>query len=373
MKKNGFTVVELLVSLSLTMVVVIIMFEIIILLKDLFQTSNVKTEILNKKSIIVDKMYTDINNRNVSRIEQCGDYCLNFTMNDSTERKFEVNKDENIITYDDYTFKLEKIYTIGNIYFSNDVLNYTSNEKNNGIFVLKVPIYSKLTNKENLGIDMVATYNTNSTAIGALYIKDTIQDNCNGSFCKDNMYNVGDEIKLADYKWHVIKNNESSITLLLDGNEISNRSHIENGVAPYQWSTSNINKYLNGTFYESLLDKGVDEDEILTEDKTICDDKTGSGGNPGALNTEGLECKSEYVTSKIRLLTQNEFEEVKSYFAEKGLDYTFLYSETVGKWALINGDSSSNKILQVDSTGGISKDSSTVLLNVRPVITLRKK
>lgn len=373
MKKNGFTVVELLVSLSLTMVVVIVMFEIIILLKDLFQTSNVKTEILNKKSIIVDKMYTDINNRNVSRIEQCGDYCLNFTMNDSTEKKFEVNKDENIITYDDYTFKLEKIYTIGNIYFSNDVLNYTSNEKNNGIFVLKVPIYSKLTNKENLGIDMVATYNTNSTAIGALYIKDTIQDNCNGSFCKDNMYNVGDEIKLADYKWHVIKNNESSITLLLDGNEISNRSHIENGVAPYQWSTSNINKYLNGNFYESLLDKGVDEDEILTEDKTICDDKTGSGGNPGALNIEGLDCKSEYVTSKIRLLTQNEFEEVKSYFTEKGLDYTFLYSETVGKWALINGDSSSNKILQVDSTGGISKDSSTVLLNVRPVITLRKK
>ena len=205
------------------------------------------------------------------------------------------------------------------------------------------------------------------------YLKDTIQDNCNGLFCKDNMYNVGDEIKLADYKWHVIKNNESSITLLLDGNEISNRSHIENGVAPYQWSTSNINKYLNGNFYESLLDKGVDEDEILTEDKTICDDKTGSGGNPGALNTEGLDCKSEYVTSKIRLLTQNEFEEVKSYFTEKGLDSTFLYSETVGKWALINGDSSSNKILQVDSTGGISKDSSTVLLNVRPVITLRKK
>ncbi len=372
--KNGFTIVELLVSLSLTLVVIIILFEIIILLKDLFQVSSVKTELLNKKSIFVENIYSDINSRTVAKIEQCGDYCLEFTMNDSTTKKLQIDKENLLISYGDYTIKLDELYSIGNIYFSNDITNYTSTEKNNGVFNVRIPIYTKLTNEENLGINIVATYNTASMTIGSLYIVDINENGCtHNNFCKDKLYAVGDIVEFGGYNWHIVKNEESSVTLLLDGNEISNRSHVATGMSSYRWSTSYINSYLNGAFYEALIEDKVEETQFITKNKGVCDDESGKGGNPGVLDSEQLECKSDYVHSNVRLMSLSEFNEIKAYLEKNNIDSNFLYSDTIGKWALINADKNENKIVQVNSKGTTELDNYSSLLNVRPIIVISKK
>ena len=373
--KKGFTIVELLVSLSLTIVVVIILFEIILLLKDLFQTSSLKTELLNKKSILVEKIYSDINDRLVTRVEQCGDYCLDFFMNDSTTKQFIIDKENLTIGYGDYVIKLDDVYSIGNIYFSNDVTTYVSNEKNNGILNIKIPIYSKLTKDENIGVNIVATYNSGNMAVGALEIKDLTQDNCtDNNFCKDNAYAVGDKIKFGGYNWHIIKNEESSITLLLDSNEIANRSHTAAGDTYYKWSNSYINSYLNGDFYNTLITAGVDELDILTNKIGVCDDASGSGGNPGVLSTDtDLLCNSEYVYSNIRLMSSSEFKSIEAYLNDNSIDKSFLYSSDIGKWALINAKSDSNSIIQINSNGEEETDTYSSLVNVRPIIVIAKK
>lgn len=372
--KNGFTIVELLVSLSLTLVVIIVLFEIIVVLKDLFQVSSLKTELLNKKSILVENIYSDINSRLVSRIEQCGDYCLDFTMNDASTKRLQIDKENLIISYGDYAIKLNNTYSIGNIYFSNDMTNYISTEKNNGIFNVRIPIYSKVTNDENLGINIVATYNTSGMAIGSLYIADLNENEClDGIFCKDKLYAVGNQVKLGNYNWHIVKDEESSVTLLLDGNEIPNRSHVVTGMSSYKWSTSYINKYLNDTFYKSLLSSKIDETEILTKNKGVCDDESGKGGNPGVLNTEQKTCKSDYIYSNVRLMSLSEFEEIKKYLQDNNIDSSFLYSDEVGKWALINADSKENKIMLVNSDGSTGLETYSALLNVRPIVVIMKK
>lgn len=371
--KNGFTIVELLVSLSITIVVIIVLFEIIILLKDLFQTTSLKTELLNKKSIIVDKVYTDVNDRLITRIEQCGDYCLEFIMNDASTKRLEINKDEKILKYDDYTIKLDETYSIGNIYFSNDVTTYISNENNNGILKIEIPIYSKLTGKENLGIDIVATYNTSNMAVGSLYLADEETNDCeDNGFCKDNTYAVGDKVKIGGYNWHIVKTDGATVTLLLDGNEIANRSHVAAGNTTYKWSNSYINKYLNDTFYKELIQNGVSELDVITNQVGICDDASNANGNTGALETESMTCNSSYVKSNVRLMTETEFNTIKNYLTTNSIDSSFLYSESIGKWALISAENGSNKIKQVNSSGTIESDTYTSLVNVRAVIVLAK-
>ena len=60
MKNNkGFTLVEMLVSFSLSMILIIILFQLIINLKDVYMTSGIKTELLNKQYLMTTKIYDD--------------------------------------------------------------------------------------------------------------------------------------------------------------------------------------------------------------------------------------------------------------------------------------------------------------------------
>ena len=49
---NGFTVVELIVSFSLTLVITVFLFQIVINLKNLYTNSVIKTELVNIQSLV---------------------------------------------------------------------------------------------------------------------------------------------------------------------------------------------------------------------------------------------------------------------------------------------------------------------------------
>ena len=61
MKNNkGFTLVEMLVSFTLSMILVIILFQLIINLKDIYMSSGMKTELIKKQYLMTNKIYTDL-------------------------------------------------------------------------------------------------------------------------------------------------------------------------------------------------------------------------------------------------------------------------------------------------------------------------
>lgn len=373
-KKNGFTLVELIVSISLTMIVVIILFEIIVILKDLFQSSSIKTELLNKKSIIVEKIYSDTNDGLVIKIEQCGDYCVDFTTNEGSTKRLIIDKENLVIGYGDYNIKLSEGYSIGNITITNDVTTYISNENNNGIFKIKIPIYSTVTNDDDLGIDIVFTYNSANISVSAIDIQDENNNKCTSAdICKSNTYEIGSEISFGNYNFHIIQNEENSITLLLDAGELSSRSHVDAITNTYKWSTSYINSYLNETFYNSLIDAGVDVTSFLTAKIGVCDDETNNGGNPGILETDNETCNTSYVYSNIRLMSISEYDSIKAYLNENNIDSNFLYSSSTSGYVLINGNGSSNEIVKVSSDGSTVLSTYSEIVGVRPIIIINKK
>lgn len=160
MKNNkGFTIVELLVSFVLSMIIVIIMFELIINLKELYQTSGLKTEMLNKQNLMVDKIYTDLTKKRVTMINSCGTECIAFSFNDGSNKTLSVDSNNGIVTYDNYTIKLNNGSYFSKITISD--VGISMDNGNNRIFSINIPIYNQMFKNNNFGINVVYIYNNN--------------------------------------------------------------------------------------------------------------------------------------------------------------------------------------------------------------------
>lgn len=158
MKNNkGFTLVELLVSFTLSMILVIIMFQLIINLKDIYMTSGIKTEMINKQYLMTNKIYSDLNKLQVSNIGTCTDTekCISFVYSDGTVKKLIIDETNKTMSYDNYTIKLNNNTNFGIIQ-----IDTQGSTIQNRILNIKVPIYNDLIKDTNFGINIVYPYNT---------------------------------------------------------------------------------------------------------------------------------------------------------------------------------------------------------------------
>ena len=118
MKNNkGFSTLELVISFSICMVVVVILFQIVISLKELYEKTVVKTELLSKQNLIVDQIYTDIYERGLSNVTTINDRnCLLFEYNDFVSK--ELCLENSKLKYGDYVTTINNISWISKAYSS---------------------------------------------------------------------------------------------------------------------------------------------------------------------------------------------------------------------------------------------------------------
>lgn len=158
MKNNkAFTLVEMLVSFTLAMVLVIVMFQLIINLKELYISSGLKTELLNKQYIITNKIYSDLNEKKLAQIQNCNmpEICILFTFNDGSTKTLEADTTNKTLAYGGYKIKLNK-----DSYFKKINVNTELYDNNRKIFKIDIPIANNLYKKTNFGIDVVYQYNS---------------------------------------------------------------------------------------------------------------------------------------------------------------------------------------------------------------------
>ena len=159
MKNNkGFTIVELLSTFILSSVIMILLFQLIINLKEIYQSSGMKTDMLNKQYIITNKIYTDLNEKKAVQINNCNSslLCVDFTFSDGSTKRFEADDIEKTIAYDNTVIKLNS-----GSYFDDISITTTDLQTDENIFNINVPIYNTLLKNENFGINIVYTYNKN--------------------------------------------------------------------------------------------------------------------------------------------------------------------------------------------------------------------
>jgi len=165
MKNKGFTVVELIVSFCLVTAISIMLFQIIISLKELYISGDIKTTLLNKQGIMERKMYDDLNSDTLTGITSCGVSCLKFTHNNGKEKKLLIDVASNTLIYDTYSMKLIKGSYFGQVSFENNENIGGLSTNKNSIFTINIPIESKLLPDENFGIHIVKSYRFGSITI----------------------------------------------------------------------------------------------------------------------------------------------------------------------------------------------------------------
>lgn len=147
MNKKGFTVIELMTTFILVAIISTLLIKLVVTLKEIYISGDMKTALITKQSTMTDKIYKDLNNNNLTKIEKCDTInCVNFVYTDGT-KKFTIDKDKKTITYDNYTIKLGKEGKLGEAsieVYATDI-GY--------ILSFKVPIYNRLL-KGDYGINI---------------------------------------------------------------------------------------------------------------------------------------------------------------------------------------------------------------------------
>ena len=158
MKNNkGFTLVEMLVSFVLSMVLMIILFQLIIVLKEIYVSSGIKTELLNKQYLMTNKIYSDLNNKKLRKIESCvgSTICIDFTYSDNTVKRLTADMEEKTIQYDTYKIKFSS-----DSYIEVIIINTHSSAIGKSMFNVKVGVKNELNKNTDFGLNILYPYNS---------------------------------------------------------------------------------------------------------------------------------------------------------------------------------------------------------------------
>ena len=166
MNKKGFTLIELITTFALAAVIIILLINVVLIIKNIYSQNDIKSQLLidqsNLSNVINKKLTEDALETYISCSDS--DFCYNFNFIDGTSSKLVVTKDS--VRFDNYVYKLQEGGVIENPVI--DIIldiEVSNNEQNNSFLILKIPIKHKLYPNKNFGIDIVYQYNSNNTEL----------------------------------------------------------------------------------------------------------------------------------------------------------------------------------------------------------------
>lgn len=180
MSKKGFTLVELLMSIVLSSVVLILLLQMLLVLKDLYVNDSIKTEILIRKSNIIKKISSTFEESPITKIRTCGtnpSNCLKFTLASGSEYELSLDRTKNIVKFGSFNVKLtesSEIYEdLDACYFYNNMSLTSGSASHNTGIRIRIPIKDNLLEEE---FDATIIYQYNGNDFPNLY-----SDNASGS------------------------------------------------------------------------------------------------------------------------------------------------------------------------------------------------
>ena len=163
MSKKGFTVIEILASFSIALTILIVLFNVVIIMKDNLGKVNAMTNTLVEKDNLSYNINKKLREKGLASLTVCseGDKCYLFTYNDSTSDKLVYSNADKTITFNNYTFDItdDMIVEAPIITEHYDTMSSTSY---NGYFILNIPI---TVDNKDYSIKLVKHFNTDSTIV----------------------------------------------------------------------------------------------------------------------------------------------------------------------------------------------------------------
>lgn len=157
MNNKGLTLVELITTFALTSVIIVLLINIVLVIKEVYNKSNIKSELYIKQANLSNYMNELINHGSVLSINECTDknmmMCYDIELINDKTIKLTVKEKE--IKVGDFTYKLENKSKVENAELKTITID------NSGILVIKIPIKSDLYSNIDYGINLVYMYDPN--------------------------------------------------------------------------------------------------------------------------------------------------------------------------------------------------------------------
>ena len=157
MKKNGFTLIELITTFTLTAAIIVILTNVVLIIKDLYVKYNIKTELLIKQGDLNSYINDIITNGNLISYT-ANNNVYTFVMNDNTTYILTVSSDKIIFrnnsTNDTYTYKVMDGATINTSPTPSPTIS-NINPQSGDIIQIKIPITHSLFSSEDFGLNLI--------------------------------------------------------------------------------------------------------------------------------------------------------------------------------------------------------------------------
>lgn len=163
--QKGFTLVELIASFSLALIIMFFLFQIVIAVKELYVSSGIKTEMLIRQANLERQIGLDLE-KGIKTVTSCETDCYQLTFKDNSTKEFRVDRATNIIFYGAYQIKLQDGSNIGEFSITKNTISGVSNNKNNTILILDLPITNPVVADKNLGVHMIYQYDSRTDNLG---------------------------------------------------------------------------------------------------------------------------------------------------------------------------------------------------------------
>lgn len=165
MNKRGFTLVELITTFALTTVIIILLVNVIVVIKNTYSNSDVKTQLYINQGNLSNVLNSKINNDNLISIAPCSEatFCYTFTFIDGEIINLTVSN--NKIKFGKFVYEVMQESKINTPSIKITNLLVSGATKNNSFLNIRIPIESKLFPNLDFGVNLVYPFNSNIVSL----------------------------------------------------------------------------------------------------------------------------------------------------------------------------------------------------------------
>lgn len=217
MKKNAFTLVEVVLTLAVASVTLVTLFQIIFLVRNIYAGSGIKVKLLEKQLIINQKVNADFNFKKLLMLRKCSSTCLEFTFETGEVKRLSYDRNNKTFTYGDYSTKLVGQSVFGNIKINTTTV-YDTLLTDNSILLIDIPVYNPEFEGEDFGFHLVYQYNPKKTSVDSVNINDTVSSGKEIYLIGGENYTIFSSMEFSDPGYYL---RDSSGSLVENSSEVT--------------------------------------------------------------------------------------------------------------------------------------------------------
>ncbi len=165
MNNRGFSVVELIVAFSLATIMIFVVSELTIFLRAEYNKINIRSEMVLKQAIILDKIAHDFNNKQVASVNTCGDNCFEIDFYEHDMKVLMIDEEEDIFRYGNYATEIKEEMIFGTIVIESEAYGSVAGNKIDSFLKIRIPISHEYDSDKNFDVLAIYQYNSSSYPI----------------------------------------------------------------------------------------------------------------------------------------------------------------------------------------------------------------